>query len=208
MGCICSKGGDTAEYNGNQREKGPRKSSRRLVTTSRREEVIVEADSGGGNDGRERLISKSQENVLSTPLSSDGEKKAVIEKPIACSNQTCTTSDVRVSRGEQSLRIFNVPNGIEGEQIAAGWPSWLTAVAGEAIKGWLPRRADSFEKLDKVSPTLCYFTHFICKTLQQLIVIVSFCVEVCGLRFLVFAFLFSQHVDGFSYPLVTTIFQV
>jgi hypothetical protein len=30
------------------------------------------------------------------------------------------------------------------------WPQWLTAAAGEAVKGWLPRRADSFEKLDKV----------------------------------------------------------
>ncbi|KAJ8618697.1 hypothetical protein MRB53_014883 [Persea americana] len=152
MGCINSKEGDTAGYNGNQREKRLRKSSRRLVAPSRREEVLVEADSGRGNDGRERLISKSQENVLSTPLSSDGEKekKLVIEKPITSSHQRHATSDVGVNRGEQSLRILNVPNGIEGQQIAAGWPSWLTAVAGEAIKGWLPRRADSFEKLDKI----------------------------------------------------------
>lgn len=47
----------------------------------------------------------------------------------------------------------SVPKALEGEQVAAGWPSWLAAVAGEAIKGWLPRRADSFEKLDKV----CFF---------------------------------------------------
>ncbi|KAJ4973592.1 hypothetical protein NE237_006766 [Protea cynaroides] len=31
-----------------------------------------------------------------------------------------------------------------------GWPSWLSAVAGEAIEGWTPRRADTFEKLDKI----------------------------------------------------------
>ncbi|KAJ6776291.1 CELL DIVISION PROTEIN KINASE [Salix koriyanagi] len=43
----------------------------------------------------------------------------------------------------------SIPRATEGEQVAAGWPSWLAAVAGEAIKGWLPRRADSFEKLDK-----------------------------------------------------------
>ncbi|XP_021843679.2 probable serine/threonine-protein kinase At1g54610 [Spinacia oleracea] len=42
------------------------------------------------------------------------------------------------------------PVSIEGEQVAAGWPTWLVAVAGEAIKGWVPRRADSFEKLDKI----------------------------------------------------------
>ncbi|KAK4486932.1 hypothetical protein RD792_006244 [Penstemon davidsonii] len=46
--------------------------------------------------------------------------------------------------------IVRVPKAIEGEQIAAGWPSWLVAVAGEAIKGWIPRKADTFEKLDKI----------------------------------------------------------
>ncbi|XP_068656606.1 probable serine/threonine-protein kinase At1g54610 [Aristolochia californica] len=33
---------------------------------------------------------------------------------------------------------------------AVGWPTWLLAVAGEAIDGWTPRRADTFEKLDKI----------------------------------------------------------
>ncbi|KAM3301840.1 putative serine/threonine-protein kinase [Capsicum chacoense] len=43
-----------------------------------------------------------------------------------------------------------VPKALEGELIAAGWPSWLAAVAGEAINGWLPRKGDTFEKLDKI----------------------------------------------------------
>ncbi|KAL4568522.1 hypothetical protein LXL04_024136 [Taraxacum kok-saghyz] len=37
-----------------------------------------------------------------------------------------------------------------GEQAAAGWPAWLTAVAGEAIDGWLPLKSENFEKLDKI----------------------------------------------------------
>ncbi|CAH9083237.1 unnamed protein product [Cuscuta epithymum] len=44
----------------------------------------------------------------------------------------------------------NIPKAAEGEQVAAGWPPWLAAVAGEAIGGWIPRRADSFEKMDKI----------------------------------------------------------
>ncbi|EAZ05068.1 hypothetical protein OsI_27258 [Oryza sativa Indica Group] len=44
-------------------------------------------------------------------------------------------------------------NKARGEQVAAGWPAWLSAVAGDAIDGWTPRRADSFEKIDKVK---CY----------------------------------------------------
>ncbi|GMH05643.1 hypothetical protein Nepgr_007483 [Nepenthes gracilis] len=43
-----------------------------------------------------------------------------------------------------------IPKATEGEQVAAGWPPWLAAVAGEATKGWVPRRADSFEKLNKI----------------------------------------------------------
>ncbi|KAG2677823.1 hypothetical protein I3760_12G114800 [Carya illinoinensis] len=46
--------------------------------------------------------------------------------------------------------LGSVPKATEGEQVAAGWPSWLAAVAGEAIRGWTPRRADSFQKLDKI----------------------------------------------------------
>ncbi|CAA2986785.1 probable serine threonine- kinase At1g54610 [Olea europaea subsp. europaea] len=44
----------------------------------------------------------------------------------------------------------SVPKALEGEQVAAGWPSWLIMVAGEAIRGWIPRKADTFEKLDKI----------------------------------------------------------
>ncbi|KAF6166861.1 hypothetical protein GIB67_026640 [Kingdonia uniflora] len=50
----------------------------------------------------------------------------------------------------QQLGVGSIPKAIESEHVAAGWPAWLAAVAGEAIKGWVPRRADSFEKLDKI----------------------------------------------------------
>ena len=47
-------------------------------------------------------------------------------------------------------RILSVQN-FAGEHVDADWPVWLSLVAAEAIKGWVPRRADSFEKLDQVS---------------------------------------------------------
>ncbi|KAL8247083.1 hypothetical protein R6Q59_008299 [Mikania micrantha] len=37
------------------------------------------------------------------------------------------------------------------EHVAAGWPAWLSAVAGEAIDGWLPLKSDGFERFEKVS---------------------------------------------------------
>ncbi|KAH9305463.1 hypothetical protein KI387_009867 [Taxus chinensis] len=55
-----------------------------------------------------------------------------------------------VMQGDSKFRPRNVPRHSEGEQVAAGWPAWLSAVAGEAIKGWIPRRADTFQKLDKI----------------------------------------------------------
>ncbi|CAF1731798.1 unnamed protein product [Brassica napus] len=36
------------------------------------------------------------------------------------------------------------------EQVAAGWPAWLVSVAGEALVDWTPRRASTFEKLEKI----------------------------------------------------------
>ncbi|KAJ6375713.1 hypothetical protein OIU77_000640 [Salix suchowensis] len=49
-----------------------------------------------------------------------------------------------------SFRLRNLHKYVEGEQVAAGWPAWLSAVAGEAIHGWVPLKADGFEKLDKI----------------------------------------------------------
>lgn len=36
------------------------------------------------------------------------------------------------------------------EHVAAGWPAWLSAVAGEAIDGWIPLKSDNFERCEKV----------------------------------------------------------
>lgn len=62
--------------------------------------------------------------------------------------------DYYEKKGEEVVENYpgagSIPKATEGEQVAAGWPSWLASAAGEAIKGWLPRKADTFEKLDKV----------------------------------------------------------
>jgi len=55
-----------------------------------------------------------------------------------------------------TLRFGSAKNSqVVNEQAAAGWPGWLTAVAGEAIHGWIPLRADGFEKLEKVGNLTC-----------------------------------------------------
>ena len=53
-------------------------------------------------------------------------------------------------RSKANPRLSNPPKHLRWEQVAAGWPPWLTAVCGEALGGWIPRKADTFEKIDKV----------------------------------------------------------
>ncbi|KAK7391930.1 hypothetical protein VNO78_20354 [Psophocarpus tetragonolobus] len=53
-------------------------------------------------------------------------------------------------RPKPNPRLSNPLKHLQGEQVAAGWPPWLTAVCGEALNGWIPRKADTFEKIDKI----------------------------------------------------------
>ncbi|KAJ6931953.1 serine/threonine-protein kinase [Populus alba x Populus x berolinensis] len=138
MGCICSKVSRATKYLERRvKRKETTKHAKRLVSLSKSDEVVVDVD-GNANGSAASLISDQpgNDNAESTPVSYDeGEKKEKIEQ---VNNHQRTTSIVSISNGER------------GAQVVAGWPSWLTSVAGEAINGWVPRRADSFEKLDKI----------------------------------------------------------
>ncbi|XP_038905650.1 protein IMPAIRED IN BABA-INDUCED STERILITY 1-like [Benincasa hispida] len=52
--------------------------------------------------------------------------------------------------GKGSFKLGFSQRYIQAEQVAVGWPSWLSSAAGEAVHGWVPLRADSFEKLEKI----------------------------------------------------------
>ncbi|XWS32917.1 hypothetical protein CRYUN_Cryun22dG0031900 [Craigia yunnanensis] len=52
--------------------------------------------------------------------------------------------------GPFSLKLGFSHRLVEAEQVAAGWPAWLSSAAGEAIHGWVPLQADAFEKLDMI----------------------------------------------------------
>ncbi|KAJ8530614.1 hypothetical protein K7X08_023495 [Anisodus acutangulus] len=64
-----------------------------------------------------------------------------------------SSSNSRKKGGNSEKRAnFSIKFGriTEGEHLAAGWPVWLTAVASEAIEGWMPLRSDAFERLEKI----------------------------------------------------------
>ena len=46
--------------------------------------------------------------------------------------------------------FFSGAKRFSSEHSNTGWPDWLVNVAPEAVQGWAPRRADSFERLSKV----------------------------------------------------------
>ncbi|MBA0858697.1 hypothetical protein Goshw_029922, partial [Gossypium schwendimanii] len=52
--------------------------------------------------------------------------------------------------GSFSFKLGLSQRFVEAEQVAAGWPAWLSSAAGEAVHGWVPLQADAFEKLDKI----------------------------------------------------------
>ncbi|KAK8931211.1 putative serine/threonine-protein kinase [Platanthera zijinensis] len=162
MGCICSKGIETDEIV-DDIKKGSGRSLSRLVTPLKKENAAVLYDVEGGRGGA-RPGAKSQDIAVQQPVR--GEKKGALasvsrNQKGVIGHQRRATVDVRViavenhdlKKADVGSRsgIFDVPvNGFSGEHVAAGWPAWLTNVAAEAVNGWLPRRADSFEKLDKI----------------------------------------------------------
>ena len=63
-------------------------------------------------------------------------------------------------RSKPNPRLSNLPKHLRGEQVAAGWPMWLSDACGEVLNGWIPRRADTFEKIDKVRSFV--FVQYLC----------------------------------------------
>ncbi|KAL6581866.1 hypothetical protein OROMI_005880 [Orobanche minor] len=113
---------------------------------------------GRGGKGEERIFSERREKVLAGKTQEADAAAGgggVQVQNCRGDGQKQEEENVQISKGARRRcrpdpRLSNPPKNIHGEQVAAGWPSWLSAVAGEAINGWTPRRADSFEKIDKI----------------------------------------------------------
>ncbi|KAJ9671633.1 hypothetical protein PVL29_025371 [Vitis rotundifolia] len=137
MGCICCKPSAIEDSRESPRERLSSKASSDLrvarAASSRREEAYRVKDRFDSNDGRTMLIDKQANGSVRLHGENVERKRERGEYVVA-----------------QHPGLGSIPKAMEGEQVAAGWPAWLSAVAGEAIRGWLPRRADSFEKLDKI----------------------------------------------------------
>lgn len=102
-----------------------------------------ESGDGGGGGAEVRVVKKAEVSEVAQNGGNRNENEG--------GGGSARPKGERKRSSKSNPRLSNPPKHVHGEQVAAGWPSWLSAVAGEAINGWTPRRADTFEKLDKVS---------------------------------------------------------
>ncbi|KAL7096947.1 hypothetical protein ACP275_10G112200 [Erythranthe tilingii] len=132
MGCICSKDLNPHDYyvSSAENEKEKQKDHEFGIPKS----SLVNSKSN--------IITTLQLNndVAASRASVDENRKTrIIERPKLNGGIKQTMSRVKG---------VMVPDG--GGAAAAGWPSWLASVAGEAIRGWTPRTPDSYEKINKI----------------------------------------------------------
>ncbi|XP_074268653.1 protein IMPAIRED IN BABA-INDUCED STERILITY 1-like [Silene latifolia] len=138
MGCICSKQAEESspcrDYKGEIRVK--------RSTSERRETSTL--DEFHESHNYEDVVKEDAKVVLSFEEKEDEERE---NETIGIKSSKSKSSSSNFSL---SLRFGSVKGQVIAEQAAAGWPSWLTAVAGEAIHGWVPLQAQGFEKLEKI----------------------------------------------------------
>lgn len=112
---------------------------------------VAGAGGAGDNSGRIRVVSGSGSRNGRGSSNRKKGSKGEFGVAVSCGGSELGESGRASSNSESlSFRLGNLHKYIEGEQVAAGWPAWLSAVAGEAIQGWVPLRADAFEKLEKI----------------------------------------------------------
>lgn len=145
MGCACSKAEvldepspSIKESNRPSRQSSERYSSAAVANKANHSQPLSGLLAEQQERGSRRLLQHKQEDHHQKHYDNQQRAKLSHEglQPLGASRRR--------------ERLSNLPKHVEGEQVAAGWPAWLSAVAGEAIRGWIPRRADSFEKLDKI----------------------------------------------------------
>ncbi|GMI94147.1 hypothetical protein like AT1G57700 [Hibiscus trionum] len=144
MGCICSKETQPDTYVKDYHEE--KEGSKKLYVSPEVDNVATETDVTPQQPNRNRR-SDDEENKLAS---------VVVERPKNTPPQLQRGMSLEaLARGGQGQqmrfsRIMSVTGGERGVQVVAGWPNWLVSVAGEAISGWIPSKADSYEKLEKI----------------------------------------------------------
>ncbi|KAI3944414.1 hypothetical protein MKW98_006575 [Papaver atlanticum] len=119
--------------------------------------VSTETISNGGFVAMAALQSVVRMNCFSSPASAEDKEDQTLADSGDVNNQrkeeeteSLLGNNSKGKMKEPSPRVpRNHPNNLQGEQVAAGWPSWLSSVASEAISGWIPLDINNFQKLNE-----------------------------------------------------------
>ncbi|KAF8409252.1 hypothetical protein HHK36_005326 [Tetracentron sinense] len=124
MGCNCFKASAIEDSKESPGERLSSKAQLNLrvprVTSSRREEILRAKDRLDNADGRVMLIEKQSNGSTRLHGENVARKREKTEYVVP-----------------HHPGMGSISKVTEGEHVAAGWPSWLAAVAGEAIRGWI-----------------------------------------------------------------------
>ncbi|XP_042395701.1 probable serine/threonine-protein kinase At1g54610 [Zingiber officinale] len=134
MGCVQAKEASTPP--------SPASLSRRRSRRREKERPAATAPLASGRKSQTSLP-RVETSIDAPDAVARQEEKEQVERP-AGERQS------RRRRSRPDPRLSNPSGHLHGEQVAAGWPPWLAHAAGESLQGWTPRRADSFEKIDKI----------------------------------------------------------
>jgi cyclin-dependent kinase 12/13/sacsin len=111
--------------------------------------------SRGGSSDRGQ---SSDEQTVTVTEAVNAAVRVKREETATITTTSTTTQRQKATRDTGDFQVEDVQGGTERRmprpeaslKCQQGWPSWLMAVAGDAIGDWTPRRANTFEKLDKV----------------------------------------------------------
>jgi hypothetical protein len=137
MGCISSKKAVRAAANSNAAAGSSPVSDHTVLNTT----------NNNNNNGSAVAVVNSRSQRRALELDSGKSRKEEGSEDVKKSKKDASRPH---SKGSFSFKLGFSHRHVQAEQAAAGWPTWLSAAAAEAINGWIPLRADSFEKLEKV----------------------------------------------------------
>ncbi|KAG4993038.1 hypothetical protein JHK86_029865 [Glycine max] len=152
MGCICSKSSSddkekVDEYEKEKEKESSNKSSSVQVVAP----AVSTAQLDGSTNGSGPRMAKSSSQVIREFVKDNKSNKNHLDAATRSQHQRCNTMSGGVGERKPLMsRILSVQHFAGEQHVDSGWPLWLSSVAAEAIKGWMPRRADSFEKLDQI----------------------------------------------------------
>lgn len=107
---------------------------------------VLGTESGGD---RRRSVARRRKSGEPAP-SAVNAVEVRVRKQATERQRTRRTGDVSANVTTSEQRKPKLSDSFLANQQQGGWPPWLLAAAGDAIRDWTPRRANSFERLAKI----------------------------------------------------------